>query len=300
MVKSPVEQVVIPGLYRMTRYDFAIPVARHNAPMNPAVVNKIMDLGEQRGFWPGNSYMLDPMAGVGTGGFIAAVRGYNCELIELEPHHYHDLEIAIGEFLMQPRLLPSGVISAHNGDCREVIASHDEWRNAFDLVLTSPPYGDTLARGSEGPYSGRDTTRMGKMPKDSKTYKKNRKDIRPKANKRSYGGYGDTPGQLGALSMDDYWLAMRDVYSACLTVLKPGGFLVTITKDFVRAFERVRIMRGTVDACSDAGFSLRLWARATGAHGGTWKRALNVKYRNEGKDDLVVDHEDVLFFQKEA
>lgn len=40
-----------------------------------------------------------------------------------------------------------------------------------------------------------------------------------------------TRANLGHARGDAYLEAMADVYAACGAVLKPGGFLVTVTKD---------------------------------------------------------------------
>src|SRR5207237_6282635 len=56
---------------------------------------------------------------------------------------------------------------------------------------------------------------------------------------------------------DDYRTAMADIYGACAAALKPGGFLVTVTKD-LRERGGLRDLAGdTVALCRAAG--LQYW-----------------------------------------
>jgi modification methylase len=100
---------------------------------------------------------------------------------------------------------------------------------------------------------------------------------------------------------------MVDVYAACAAVLRPGGFLVLVTKD-MRSDGALRNLSGeTIQLCQDTG--LRYWQRVIGLlatvhdselvmRPSLWQ-VLNVRRaRSHGERTHVVAHEDVLVFRK--
>jgi hypothetical protein len=119
--------------------------------------------------------------------------------------------------------------------------------------------------------------------------------------------YSPDRSNLGHARGDAYLAAMADVYAACATVLRPGGFLVLVTKD-MRSDGALRNLSGeTIRLCQDAG--LRYWQRIVGLlatihdselvmRPSLWQ-VLNVRRaRAHGERTHVVAHEDVLVFRK--
>ena len=79
---------------------------------------------------------------------------------------------------------------------------------SVDLILTSPPYGRDIQLIDKPAW-----IRGGSLgAKDARNYS------------------GD-PGNLGHARGEPYRAAMAEVYAACAAALKPGGFLVVVTKN---------------------------------------------------------------------
>jgi len=80
--------------------------------------------------------------------------------------------------------------------------------------------------------------------------------------KKWFTQYGKTQGQLGNLKGKTYLSAMFKVYSECFKVLRPGGVMVLITKNFVRQKKVVRLDLDTIKLCEKAGFKfIERWYR---------------------------------------
>ena len=102
---------------------------------------------------------------------------------------------------------------------------------------------------------------------------------------------------------------MAGVYSACAAVLKPGGFLVLVTKD-MRSGGALRNLSGeTIALCEETG--LRYWQRIIALlatvrdaeivmRPSFWQTLQVRKARARGDRTHVVAHEDVLVFRKPA
>jgi hypothetical protein len=105
---------------------------------------------------------------------------------------------------------------------------------SVDLILTSPPYACEVGEISKSAWGqGRNL-----CPADTRNYSTDRTN-------------------LGHARGDDYRSAMADIYSSCAAVLKPGGFLVSVTKD-LREHGGLRDLAGdTVTLCRAAG--LQYW-----------------------------------------
>ncbi len=76
--------------------------------------------------------------------------------------------------------------------------------------------------------------------------------------------YGTLPdgGGLEADAGDTYLGAMLQVYRECFKVLKPGGVMVLVTKNFIRNKKIVRLDLDTIELCEAAGFKfVERWYR---------------------------------------
>jgi modification methylase len=153
-----------------------------------------------------------------------------------------------------------------------------------DLILTSPPYGRDielidkpawLAGGSLGDKGSRN--------------------------------YSADSDNLGHARGQRYQSAMGEVYAACAAALKPGGFLVVVTKN-LRAGRAMHDLAGaTVDLCTAAG--LQYWQHVIALHAAVrgdrlvarpsfWQLSTIRKALARGERIQLVCHEDVLVFRK--
>lgn len=114
---------------------------------------------------------------------------------------------------------------------------------------------------------------------------------------------------LGHARGSAYLVAMDDIYRACAAVLKPGGFLVCVTKDMRSGGGgALRNLSGeTIALCEDAG--LIYWQRVISLlatvrdselvmRPSFWQTLHARRRREKGDRTQVVAHEDVLVFRK--
>lgn len=119
--------------------------------------------------------------------------------------------------------------------------------------------------------------------------------------------YSPDRSNLGHARGGAYLAAMADVYQACAAVLKPGGFLVLVTKD-TRCEGALRNLSGqTIILCEQVG--LAYWQRAIALlatiredrlhmRPSFWQTLHVRRARARGERTQVVAHEDVLVFRK--
>ncbi len=264
--------------------------------MLPALARRAIETYSEPG-----ALVVDPMCGIGTTLVEAIDLGRRAIGVELEPRwaklaaanieHAHEdrrirslAQVAEGDARELARVLslrtPRLLTAEHGSSVRRVALG------AADLILTSPPYACEVAdlnlvNGPE-PLRRADTT----------NYSRDRRN-------------------LGHARGSAYRTAMADIYQACATVLKPGGFLVCVTKD-MRSGGRgaLRNLSGeTVALCEGVG--LLYWQRVIGLlatirdselvmRPSFWQTLHARRRRAQGDRTLVVAHEDVLVFRKPA
>lgn len=124
--------------------------------------------------------------------------------------------------------------------------------------------------------------------------------------------YGDSNGQIGNIKGETYCAAMLQVYRQFHQVLKPEGVVCLVTKNPVKKGKIRRLDLDTIRLMEAAGFTLLERQQAMLVENlGTQHRfqGESVVIRRERKSffkrlferkhpDLRVDHEDVLWFQK--
>lgn len=66
--------------------------------------------------------------------------------------------------------------------------------------------------------------------------------------------YGDSPGQIGKEKGETYWQAMDAVYRSGFIAIKPGGVMVLVLKDYVKAKKRVLLCDDTCRLLEHIGF----------------------------------------------
>ena len=121
-----------------------------------------------------------------------------------------------------------------------------------DGIVTSPPYEDTpiSPQGADGDSQSwnkayREFSRSG----DHKSFQ------REMTKKSGKAGYGKSDGQIGQDSGETYWQAMESVYRECWKVLRPGGILVIVVKDYVKKKVRVPLCDQTLSLLQHVGFT---------------------------------------------
>ena len=94
---------------------------RHPAKMAVGLCFRIIQHGEQRGYWKKGDTILDPMAGIGTTPICAMAEGYRAVCVELEEHFHHLLlqNLAHAAARIHPKHKPALPI---RGDARELCA----------------------------------------------------------------------------------------------------------------------------------------------------------------------------------
>jgi len=260
----------------------------HAGKMSWGLILRIVSHGERKGYWSPDDVIGDPMAGAGTNLSAFRIRGYEVEGIELEFDHFN---LMLCNTLLQqqryifPQLRGNGGWRYHVGNASDVLSTLPE--GSWDASVFSPPYEGALASlGGDGPMVGPAT-----QEEREERYKWRAVP--------GHSTYGDTEGQIGAMFGEDYWKAMLPIYKGVYRVLKPGGILVVVTKDRREDWCLVRVGQGTRILCEYAGFVPIETIQAVGATRSVIARWNNRRYAERGRADLVVDHEDVMWFQKE-
>jgi len=126
------------------------------------------------------------------------------------------------------------------------------YTDRIDCVLTSPPY-EAAVTGKDGIDWSKGTRGKaeGNKPRD--------RSKEPAFNHLSIGGagfkYGDGKDNIGNLKSDNYLQAMLQVYQQCHSVLRDGGLMILVVKNFLREQKEVDLRADTVKLCEQAGFS---------------------------------------------
>ena len=106
-------------------------------------------------------------------------------------------------------------------------------------------------------------------------------------------GYSDGEN-IGNLKSGSYLEAMLQVYTQCYTVLRPGGLMILITKNFIRNQKEVRLDEDTISLCEQAGLTFQeRWYRELPSQS-FWR----VIYAKKYPDAPELKYEDVLVFVK--
>jgi hypothetical protein len=124
-------------------------------------------------------------------------------------------------------------------------------------------------------------------------------------------GYGKQECQIGNDKAETYWQAVRDVYAAVKRTIVPNGVLVLVTKDYIKAKQRIALTDDTIKLCESLGFVLieRIQAMLvsetrhadlfTGEDVQTKSRKSFFRRLYESRPGSIkIDNEDVLIFRR--
>lgn len=194
----------------------------------------------------------------------------------------------------------------------------------IDSVVTSPPYINRMDGGVRGPRAGmipytdespdawftqRDQENIGNLrygeisavvtsPPYENQGQGQGKEYHPErmvGTETGLGrGYSEDEKQIGNLKGDTYLEAMLLVYQQCHLVLKPGGIMVLVTKDFIRDKKHVDLAGDTIKLCETAGFTFneRHYRKITTQS--FWRTIYHQKY----PEVEPIKFEDVMVFTK--
>lgn len=200
---------------------------------------------------------------------------------------------------------------------------------SIDKVITSPPYSERMDGGmkdtpsmlytDEKPdtwFTQRDKRNIGNLPHGnidsiitSPPYEESvhstgqsAEKVKSLGSKYSNGsqavsmeyGYSEDQANIGNLKSDSYLSAMLQVYQQCYLVLKNGGLLILVTKNFIRNKQEVRLDEDTIKLCKSAGFTFKERHYRKLTQQSFWR----VIYQQKYPDAPVLNKEDILVFTK--
>ncbi len=250
---------------------------RHPGKMLPALARRAVEAYSDPG-----DLVLDPMCGIGTTLVEAIHAGRTAVGVELEPRW---AKLARANIEHAQRQGASSIAEVVEGDARQMLRLRTAERRQVDIIVTSPPYACQVADVSnENLVSGRGPIRR----EDTSNYSPDRSN-------------------LGHARGSTYLAAMSEVYEACVSVLKPGGFMVLVTKDMRSGGALQNLSGDTITLCE--GLGLRYWQRIIGLlatirdselvmRPSFWQMLHARRTRALGERTQIVAHEDVLVFRK--
>ena len=172
----------------------------HPAKMLPELARRIITEYSKPG-----ELIVDPMCGIATTLVEAALLDRHAVGVELEPR-WATLARRNLAYALDPDHAQR--VEVVEGDARALAALLGERAGTVDLIATSPPYGCDISTMSMAAYRAGGSSRV--------------------AGTRYY---STNPANLGHARGLRYLQAMAQVYGACATVLRPGGLLVTVTRN---------------------------------------------------------------------
>jgi DNA modification methylase len=279
---------------RLDRY-LAEPI-RHPGKMLPELARRAIGTYSDAG-----DLVVDPMCGIGTTLVEAIHLGRDALGVELERRW---ASLATANLAHAHEQGATGRAAVLEDDARQLprllTRAHRTWRTrnnkeratgvarlgagSVDLIVTSPPYGRDIELIDEPAWIA------GGSLGDKETR-----------------NYSAGPGNLGHARGQQYRAAMNGVYAACAAALKPGGFLVVVTKNLRSGRALLDLAGATVELCQAAG--LRYWQHVIALHAAIrgdrlvprpsfWQLSTLRKALARGERIQLVCHEDVLVFRK--
>jgi DNA modification methylase len=164
--------------------------------------------------------------------------------------------------------------------------AHREGYGNIEAVITSPPYEATNQVDAKSHNAF-----WQKLADDPTSNRAGRKQHPTLGDE-----YSGSPTNIGNLKADNYLSAMAQVYGECFKVLKDGGTMVLVTKNFIREQKEIRLDLDTKKLCQQVGFTfVDRWYRKLPAQS-FWR----ILYKKKFPDAPELTHEDVLVFRKDV
>lgn len=213
---QPAEELLFPlgrafGGYRK----YLEPGSEHPAKMDSGLVGFLVKRYSRNG-----SVILDPMAGVGTVGVVAAALGRDAFQIELVRKFYGWMNEAADRLAADQTTGNKGRITNICADARN--ASRLVGKKIADLIIFSPPYCD------QNHYSDI-ASRLGQLAKSKTT------GVGKQAAQGKFRfSYSRSKRNIGNLKGEKYFEAMRKVYGECFKALKQEGLAAVAVRPLYR------------------------------------------------------------------
>jgi modification methylase len=264
---------------------------RHPGKMLPELARRAIAAYSRPG-----DLVLDPMCGIGTTLVEAIHLGRRALGVELEQRWAALASANLAHAHEQGASTPASVIEGDAGElprlltlrAQHLVAPHARAGalpyGRVDLVLTSPPYACEVGELDKQAWgSGGNLCRQ-----QDRNYSSDRDNV------------GHARGRR-------YLDAMGAIYQASAAVLKPGGLLVTVTKELRAGGALHNLAGNTIQLCEQSG--LRYWQHVIAllatvrdddlvARPSFWQRTQTRKALERGDPVALVVHEDVLVFRK--
>jgi modification methylase len=246
----------------------------HPAKMLPQLARRII-----AEYSPPAGLVVDPMCGIGTTLVEAGTLGRRAVGVELEARWAELARANLGFALADAQARHAQV---RLGDARHLSGVLADQLGMVDLVATSPPYGGDVGMIDKPAWlAGRSLCRRDTL------------------------NYSTDHANLGHARGDRYLAELAGVYAGCFEVLRPGGLLVTVTKNLRRRGRVLDLATITVELATQAGFQYLqhvvalLAAIRDGelhARPSFWQLTQTRKARARGEPVHLVVHEDVSVF----
>jgi modification methylase len=248
--------------------------SRHPGKMLPELARQLV-----AEYCPPGGLVVDPMCGIGTTLVEAAALGRRAVGVELAPRWATLARANLDHAVPADQ---AGLAEIRVGDARRLPQLLADLAGQVDLVVTSPPY------ACEAGVIDKAGWRAGHplCPRDSLNYSRD-------------------PANLGRARGPDWRAGISQVLAGCAQLLRPGGLLVTVTKNTRRAGRLNDLATATVQLAGQAGFGYlqHLIALHAGVRNGGlvarpsfWQLTQTRRARARGEPAHLVVHEDVLVF----
>jgi DNA modification methylase len=254
--------------------------------------------------------VVDPMCGIGTTLVEAIHTRRRAVGVELEPRWATLGRANIAHACREGARSHACVIT---GDARHL--PRLLCRRQADLLLTSPPYGNATL----GDPRARHGIAHARACEGRRVTARDRAHARQTVRTCRYGNAHGSVAHLPYGRVDllltspphareqSYLSAMSEIYKASASVLKPGGFLVIVTKKMRSSGHTRDLASDTIALCQQAG--LDYWQHVIALHAtirdgklrfrpSFWQTQHRRQALASGQRTHLVCHEDVLVFRK--
>jgi len=250
--------------------------ARHPGKMLPELARRIL-----AAYCKPGDIVVDPMCGIGTTLVEGALLDRRCVGVELDEHW-----VALAGATLNAALTSRQrrLADVRCGDARCLTTLLKGYRGRIDLIVTSPPY------ACEAGVIDKQAWLRGRRLCDASTL-----------------NYSADRTNVGHLRGAEYRAAMAAVYAQCYAVLRPGGLLVTVTKNMRSGGRLADLATITIGLANDAGFGYLQHIIALHAavrdgelvrRASFWQLSQTARARQSGQTLHLIAHEDVLVFIK--
>lgn len=241
-------------------------IGTHPAKMNAYLFKDIVEYVSEPG-----EHIVDCFGGAGTS-LIAACLGRNVTLIEIEEYYVAILNDCKDHLSNSGQA--TGRMTIINADNRLVLPF------PCDHIITSPPYGNDLAKEAES------VLLTSQDFKDGKVYGQ---DVGIYAEQVEQ--YGKATQNMGRMNPFIYKQEMKKLYAKMAASIRPGGTITITHRDRIRDNERVLYIQSIVEALVKCGMRPKMLDK--------WKAPGSIQSRvNEKLGNEVVLDEDIICMEK--